>query len=85
MTERASLSVCCSGPSFVVLVSGVVDALALSRVQMSGLHSGGVKVQFLSEADRRAIVQLPVEQSAAKKNERLRAGNSQPFGVPTGS
>jgi hypothetical protein len=52
---------------------------------MSGLHSGGVKVQFLSEADRRAIVQLPVEQSAAKKNERLRAGNSQAFGVPTGS
>jgi hypothetical protein len=32
-----------------MLLSGVADALALSRASCSGLLSGGVKVQFLSE------------------------------------
>jgi hypothetical protein len=82
MTERSRLSVCCSGLLCVVVVSGVVDASALSRACASGLLSRRVKVQFLS--DRLIGGQScsgPWKEVLHQKNERLRVGRSQAFGV----
>jgi hypothetical protein len=73
--------------SVVVVVSGVVDAPALSRAWASGLHSGGLKVQFLLEvAERRASCGCPWNKVLHQKNERLRVGslNRSVFPVPLG-